>query len=71
MKGIKYNLEMCNMIEKAIENGKTVTFETKMNCASEKYRKVTVKSVRWDGMIFTNDGVITFGIDLIRNLEIA
>lgn len=71
MKGQKYNLEMCNIIEKAINEGKTVTLETRMNCKGTKYQQATVKSVRWDGMIFTDNGVLSFGLDLIRNLKIA
>ena len=58
-------------IEKMLANGKTV--EVEWHTPYEKGNKIeTVKSVRWDGLVFTTGDCIYTGIDkLVEIREVA
>lgn len=57
-------------IEAALAEGKTVTIE--WHTPYEKGTKIeTVKSVRWDGLVFTTGGCVYTGIDKLVALTVA
>lgn len=57
-------------IEAALTEGKTVEVEWK-DGATGWVNKETVKSVRWDGLVFTTGSCIYTGIDKLIGMEIA
>lgn len=67
----KFNMKHVEEIEKMLANGKTV--EVEWYTPYEKGNKIeTVKSVRWDGLVFTTGDCIYTGIDkLVEIREVA
>ncbi len=67
----KFNMKHVEEIEKMLANGKTV--EVEWHTPYEKGNKIeTVKSVRWDGLVFTTGDCIYTGIDkLVEIREVA
>lgn len=58
-------------IEEMLAAGKTVEVEWKDGATGEMNTE-TVKSVRWDGLVFTTDGCVFTGIDkLVEIREVA
>ncbi len=55
-------------IEKMLADGKTVEVEWK-DGATGKMNTETVKSVRWDGLVFTTGGCIYAGIDKLKEIR--
>ena len=67
----KFNMKHVEEIEKMLANGKTD--EVEWHTPYEKGNKIeTVKSVRWDGLVFTTGDCIYTGIDkLVEIREVA
>ena len=67
----KFNMKHVEEIENMLANGKTV--EVEWHTPYEKGNKIeTVKSVRWDGLVFTTGDCIYTGIDkLVEIREVA
>lgn len=55
-------------IEEMLVDGKTVEVEWK-DGATGKMNTETVKSVRWDGLVFTTSGCIYTGIDKLKEIR--
>ncbi len=55
-------------IEKMLAAGKTVEVEWKDGATGE-IKTETVKSVRWDGLVFTTAGCIYTGIDMLVEIR--
>lgn len=55
-------------IEKMMADGKTVEVEWK-DGATGKMNTETVKSVRWDGLVFTTGGCIYTSIDKLKEIR--
>lgn len=67
----KFIMKHVEQIEKMLADGKTV--EVEWHTPYEKGNKIeTVKSVRWDGLVFTTGECIYTGIDrLVEIREVA
>ena len=67
----KFNMKHVEEKKKMLANGKTV--EVEWHTPYEKGNKIeTVKSVRWDGLVFTTGDCIYTGIDkLVEIREVA
>lgn len=55
-------------IEKMLEDGKTVEVEWKDGATGEMNTEI-VKSVRWDGLVFTTGNCIFTGIDKLKEIR--
>lgn len=64
----KFRMQHVEEIEKLMAEGKTVTVE--WHTPYEKGSKIeTVKSVRWDGLVFTTGDCIYTGIDQLIEIR--
>lgn len=55
-------------IEKMLADGKTVEVEWKDGATGEMNTEI-VKSVRWDGLVFTTGNCIFTGIDKLKEIR--
>ena len=64
----RFSMNDVEIIEKMIEDGKTVEIE--FHTPYEKGNKVEiVKSVRWDGLVFTTGDCVFTGIDMLVDIR--
>lgn len=69
MKKIKVTNEMLNRIEERMANGESVEITFK-SLSENAVRTERIKSVRWDGMIFTeNSGYIDRMLDAVYEIK--